>query len=241
MPRPRHDIIVEEEIPRLLALLDGEQDATARQETLRRLCPCRSECFNRETWLAIYHAYDAAPEPAVRHQAEHALETLEEHAQRDPEARALRDWLSERGVPTMAEERQRRKGHGRLTARDMPRILAAIEGEDPDARHDALRAMCPCRNRRYDREAWLAILQTYETADGDAERDDAQHALGTLVERARRDPRSQELLRWLAEQGVSSLILDSAIPEWRPRGNGAGSLKIPPPERARRSRANRRR
>ncbi|HLV80395.1 MAG TPA: hypothetical protein VKT32_08935, partial [Chthonomonadaceae bacterium] len=62
----------------------------------------------------------------------------------------------------------------------------------------------------------------------------------TLRERARTDPRSQELLLWLAQQNIASFRLESAVPVWQPnlRGNG---LYIPRFEHSPRSKANRRR
>ena len=49
-------------------------------------------------------------------------------------------------------------------------------------------------------------------------RDQAFHAIDTLLTRARTDPRSQELLKWLAEQGIcESLALEEAVPVWQPR------------------------
>jgi hypothetical protein len=227
-----------------MAALDGE-DAAAQQETLRQLCPCRNRVYDREAWLAILHAWESAESGAARHQAGHALETLVARAGAavpDPEAQDLLHWLQGKGFTLKPEPEQPPRRGEKVDWRRVPEMLAALHGDDPDARHRALRLLCPCRNRRYDREVWLAILRIYEESGVGTERDDAGHAIGTLLERARTDPRSQELLRWLAGQGVTSLPLEAAVPVWQPRSlPGRGGLRIPPIERAPRSRANRRR
>lgn len=126
----------------------------------------------------------------------------------------------------------------RLTSRDVPNVLDALCGGDQDAQHEALFRMCPCRNRRYDKEVWLEIFRICEESPDGVIRDRARHAIDTLRQRVRTDPRSQELVQWLADQGTLTFTLEGEIPEWRPRVQG---LKIPRPERARRSRVNRRR
>lgn len=237
------DRLTIEEVPRLLeALSDG--DAEEQRNDLRRLCPCRNRVFDGEVWLAIFDSYYSAPEHSVRHQAEHAIEALWLRSETDAEARELRAWLEARGRFWPVEEpdpkRHRDPEKARVTSRDVPRLLGALGGDDPVAKREALRTLCPCRNRRYDREVWLAIFEAYETGVGDDVRDQAQHAIGTLLQRARTDPRSQELLEWLAQQGVTSMPVAEAIPVWRARPDG-DSLRIPVWERSGRSRANRRR
>jgi hypothetical protein len=132
----------------------------------------------------------------------------------------------------------------RLTSRDVPGILATLAGDDEEAQCEVLTRLCPCRNRRYDREVWLEILRAYSCGGSGTVRDQAGHALDTLRQRLRTDPRSQELVRWLAEQDALPFPLDDEIPEWQPRavpGQAGGPLRIPRPERTPRSRANRRR
>jgi len=128
----------------------------------------------------------------------------------------------------------------KVTSRDVPELMETLLCGDPIAKKNALTLLCPCRNRRYDRPLWLEIFRSYEHAELGAVRDQAYHAIETLLQRARTDPRSQDLLHWVAEQGVTSLSFDQAIPVWRPnlRGNG---LYIPRYERSPRSRVNRRR
>ena len=133
----------------------------------------------------------------------------------------------------------------RVTSRDVPRLLDILESDDDEAQCDALRNLCPCRNRRYDKEVWLAILHVYAETDSAAVRDSASHAMETLRGRAKTDPRSQELLRWLAAQEPElAAPLENAVPVWydkttlsRPTRN----LVIPRWERSHRSRANKQR
>lgn len=139
----------------------------------------------------------------------------------------------------------------RVTSRDVPRLLEALAGNDVEAQCDALRDLCPCRNRRYDREVWRAIFDAYASSEDASVRDQAIHAIETLRGRVRTDPRSQELVRWLAEQGVvDPLGLETAIPLWNPRPtvrrcplratpwHKAGLPPIPRWERGHRSRPN---
>ena len=140
----------------------------------------------------------------------------------------------------MADERKNLLGREKITSRDVPNLLEILACGDPDDKQETLRLLCPCRNVRYDREVWRAIFHAAEESETGAVRDQAHHAIGTLYENARTDPRSQELLRWLAENGVE--ILSSRIPEWRPGGRGGlNGLYIPRYEPPSRSKANRRR
>ena len=129
----------------------------------------------------------------------------------------------------------------RVTSRDVPTLLQELSCGDPNAQAETLHALCPCRNRRYDKEVWRAIFAAQAESDNAQVRDAATHAIETLRERARTDPRSQELLLWLVEQDVPTRVpLDLDVPAWIPnlRGNG---LYIPRYEPAPRSKANRRR
>ena len=233
------ETITSEEIPRLLGILEG-RDVKAQCDALTRLCPCRSRCDDREIWLTIVHAHECSPDAEVRDRARHAIDTLREHARTDPDLRELARWLSDRdGTGRL----KRSVSHGRVTSRDMPRLLEILDGDDAEAQCDALRHLCPCRNRRYDREVWLAIFRAYENAEGVAVRDQALHAIETLRERVRTDPRSQELVRWLADEGADVLALEHAIPVWNPRHVRAGAKLPPIPrwERGHRSKPNKQR
>src|SRR5258706_484956 len=107
-----------------------------------------------------------------------------------------------------------------ITAEDVPDLLHQLNSGDADSKQRALQLLCPCRNRVYDRQVWVAIFDVYEHGDTGNVRDQAGHAIGTLLERARTDPRSQELLQWLSEQGVKSHPVEDAIPVWRPNLRG---------------------
>lgn len=226
----------------LQALIRQMEEASPEDERdlLRHLCPCRSRVYEPEVWLRIFNACDAG-DPLVRHQAKHAVETLWARANGSPpdaRAQGIFQQMSELGYawPPQPEVEPRSE---KIAPGELPRLLQALRGEDPDAKARALRLLCPCRNRRYDREVWLAIMEAYEDASTGRERDQAGHAVGTLLERARIDPRSQELLCWLAQQREWSLPLEDAIPTWKRRP--AGGPFVPPYERPRRSRSNRRR
>ncbi|HZP80508.1 MAG TPA: hypothetical protein VFB21_02610 [Chthonomonadaceae bacterium] len=245
----KRDKIGPADIPRLLAALDCG-DMESRQAALRVLCPCRNRTQDREVWRAICHAVDdfRATE-AVRDQAFHALQTLVAYADKDAGYKELLDWLLAQGLvwlplekPNPPENRNgtRRKERERVTPKDMPRLMEVLACGDWEAQKHTLKLLCPCRNPQYDRHVWRAIFQTYEAADPTGVRDQAFHAIETLLTRARTDPRSQELLKWLAEQEVcSSLALEDAVPVWQPRLSPG--LYIPRYERSPRSKANRRR
>ena len=135
-------------------------------------------------------------------------------------------------------EKTRRVGR-RITARDVPRLLETLNGCDDAAKDAALRDLCPCRNRRYDKEVWAAIYDAYEQGET---RHQAAHAIGTLQGRIRTDPRSQELARWLANEIPAAASLALEIPIWNPKplfaGSGAKPLSIPRFARTHRSKKN---
>jgi hypothetical protein len=237
-----------EAIPELLADLACE-DPDAQRKTLGLLCPCRSRCFDKDIWIAVCCAYDSPyTTERVKGQAFHALETLVERARTDLRYQELLDWLTaqhfltlplENTHPVRKKSKQGRKQEDKITSRDIPRLMETLDCGDPDAQQHTLKLLCPCRNPRYDRHVWLAIFRAYEHGETGQVRDQAGHAIGTLRERARTDPRSQEMLHWLAEQGVCSLPLESDVPVWQERPSPG--LYIPRWERSPRSKTNRRR
>jgi hypothetical protein len=136
--------------------------------------------------------------------------------------------------PNVVLERQ-----GKVRSRDLPQLLETISCGDAKSQKAALELLCPCRNPRYDLEVWRAIFAAYAEATNPGVRDQAGHAIGTLRERAKDDPRSQELIARLQAEGLDDHSLTDAVPVWIPnlRGNG---LYIPRYEPPRRSKANRR-
>jgi hypothetical protein len=127
----------------------------------------------------------------------------------------------------------------RLASQRLDVIEETLACGSLDDQKDLLTALCPCRNRRYDQNVWLAIFRAAEEGETGAIRDQAQHAIGTLMERVKTDPRTQKLVRQLIDDGQVSRLTEEAIPKWIPnlRGNG---LYIPRFERSSRSKSNRR-
>lgn len=244
--------VTAEDIPELLQRLACE-DAEARNATLRQLCPCRSRCYDQDIWVAICRVYNNdMSSREIQNSAFHVLETLVQSARTPGLYRELLDWLLENRHLTLPlenpEVKPRRaptkepKPHQRVTSKDVPRLLELLSCGDPDAQQRTLQTLCPCRNVRYDKEVWLAIFHAYEDGENGHVRDQAGHAIDTLLTRARTDPRSQRLLHWLAEQGIASLPLEHNVPVWDPLGRaGLNGVYIPRYERAPRSKANRRR
>lgn len=240
-----------DDVPMLLeALTCG--DTTVQQKTLGILCPCRNRVYDREIWREIFRLYDEASVMVlvrnqahyeqVRERAAHAIQTLHEFARTEPEAQAVLDALKAEGVDTPLATKCSPKAEAshrlaRQALESIQETLACGEAEDQKA---LLTALCPCRNRRYDRDVWLAIFQAYAQAEAPMVRDQAYHAIDTLLQRARTDPRSQELLRRLATEESITIPVADAIPTWQPnlRGNG---LYIPRFEHSPRSKSNRRR
>ena len=236
-----------QELESCLLTLDGEESA-AQQILLRELCPCRSRCYDPTVWLAICRAFDS-PQNEVQHQAEHAIETLLERAKTDEQSRQLRDWLLGNNAFVLSlgrletprkKSREARKQEEKVTSQDMPRLLDILEGDQPDDKQKVLRLLCPCRNPHYNKEVWKTVFLAAAAGEDGHVRDQAQHAIGTLRERARTDPRSQDLLLQLAKEGVVLPGLQDIIPVWSPQGRaGLNGLYIPRYESHSRSKKNR--
>jgi len=242
MPK-KAEKITPDDLPRLIESLAGE-DVAEQQHALRLLCPCRNRVYDQDVWKEIYRALESPQGHEVRDRAKHAVETLEQRALVNEDAKELLDDLARQGYTRDRDDgRPPRHGPGgreeRINGRSLPQILDQLNGEDPHAQEKALRALCPCRNRVYDSEVWRQIFAAHHNDPVGAVRDQAWHAIDTLLKRARTDPRSQDLLRRLAAQEVTTHNLEAAIPEWRPRPTDG--LPIPRWERSRRSKANRRR
>jgi hypothetical protein len=246
-------MITPDDVPGLLERL-ACGDAETQQRTLRQLCPCRSRCDDQQIWTAICRTlHDVHAEMHVRDAAFHALETLVNYARIRPTAKEILDWLLEQRLLWLPLEKPDRvkkqeptrepRPKDRIRSNDLPRLLETLSCGDPHDQQKALQLLCPCRNARYDQEVWLAIFRAYESGEvGGHVRDQAFHAIETLRQRAKTDPRSQRLIQWLIDNGVTSLPLDENIPIWKPTGRaGLDGLYIPRYEPASRSRRNRRR
>lgn len=129
----------------------------------------------------------------------------------------------------------------KVTSRDIPRLLETLQCAGPLEQSATLTQLCPCRNVRYEQEIWRAIFAARE-AEAPIVRDRAQHAIETLRERAKIDPRTQELLRDLIAEGICPDSFEAAIPTYRPNPyENLNGLFIPRFEHPRRSKINRRR
>lgn len=241
--------IMPEEIPALLTALE-EGDAATKRDILRRLCPCRSRCYEGEVWLAIFHTYHTSMDEAVCNQAEHAIETLREFSRTSVYAHDTVEWLAREHAITLPDKEPRRNTRKHpprpLTSWDVPRLLEVLSGEDGEAQCAALKSLCPCRHRIYDKQVWLTIFRLHDYSDYPGVRDLASHAIDTLLrERTRIDPRSQDLVRWL--RGRVRMPGHHSTPKFVRQPLPVASsgneieLQIPVWERSQRSKTNRRR
>ncbi len=239
-----------QELQACLLTLDGEE-SDAQKVLLRDLCPCHARCYDRTIWLAICRAFDS-PQKEIQHQAEHAIETLLERAETDEKSLELRDWLLERNAFAISvgrlekprkKSREARKQKEKVTPQDMPRLLDILEGDHSEDKQKVLHMLCPCRNPHYNKNVWKTVFRMADAGEDGQIRDGARHAIGTLRERARTDPRSQDLLQQLAKDGVVTPSLLDTIPVWSPLGRaGLNGLYIPryePHTRTKKNRARR--
>ncbi|MCY3813503.1 MAG: hypothetical protein OXH15_17045 [Gammaproteobacteria bacterium] len=71
-----------------------------------------------------------------------------------------------------------------MTETDIDKLLAAMNGGSYMSRCDAIRALCPCRNNSVrDLAVWAEIFRKAQEG-GFRERDQAAHAIGTLMDKA---------------------------------------------------------
>lgn len=130
----------------------------------------------------------------------------------------------------------------RITPEELPRVLQTLRDGAARAQCDALRRLCPCRSRCYEPQVWLSILHMWANTHDEQVRHQAQHAIDTLQNRTRTDPRSQELVRKLAPFDPRARELSRRIPTYRePMTDAQSTLVVPNWERTPRSRRNRRR
>ena len=157
-------------------------------------------------------------------------------------AHGITDRLTTEDAHALAETARppRRAQSIKLASQRLEAIEETLACGTHEDQKELLTALCPCRNRRYDQNVWLAIFRAAEEGDTGAIRDQAGHAIGTLMERVKTDLGSQKLVRTLLAEGKISRLTADAIPTWIPnlRGNG---LYIPRFENSARSRSNRRR
>jgi hypothetical protein len=109
----------------------------------------------------------------------------------------------------------KRKQAPRVDVREAAGVLDAGTSKEKVA---ALELLCPCRNRVYDRELWEKIVRE-RRSDEPGVAHQAEHALGTLLQRAAVDPRSQALIEELeaeAQAGVLESLVNISL--WGPRG-----------------------
>jgi len=66
------------ELSELVRALD-EGTREEQCHALRLLCPCRNRVYDHEAWQKIFRARERGT-PDVRHQADHAIETLRQRA-----------------------------------------------------------------------------------------------------------------------------------------------------------------
>jgi hypothetical protein len=230
--------ITSRDVPNLLDVLAGD-DLDAKCNALTTLCPCRNRVYVRDAWLAILHAEEWGETEHVRDRARHALDSLRERVPFDSEAESLVRWL----LPHDGRDRLQCNNLPAVTARNVEAIVEILAGDDAEAQCALLEALCPCRNRIYSRDIWRAIFAVRERTENPSVKDKAAHAIGTLRERVRTDPRSQELVRDLAGEIGAAGSLEAAIPVWNtgyPR-KGAKLPSIPKFERGHRSRPNKQR
>lgn len=93
-------------------------------------------------------------------------------------------------------------------AADVANLFAALATGDHRRRCDTLRALCPCRNNHVrDFAVWR---QVFERAlhGGMRERDQAAHAIGTLIEKAERSAEWRDLLHKLRDE-LDALMRDT--------------------------------
>src|SRR5579871_3684061 len=129
---------------------------------------------------------------------------------------ARKRMIRKRRVQKRMIRKERADMAAKITVNDVPRLLKTLACGDEAARRETLGLLCPCRNRIYDKDIWLAIFRTYQEADmaitmrgrEDQElvRDRARHAIETLHEHAGFDQDAKALLDELAAEGVDTQV-----------------------------------
>ncbi len=78
-------------------------------------------------------------------------------------------------------------------------LLATISDGTHDARCNTLRSLCPCRNNNREAEVWEEIF-TRALEGGMRERNQAIHAIGTLMEKGIRSPGWRDILHQFSDR-----------------------------------------
>ena len=90
---------------------------------------------------------------------------------------------------------------------DIDKLLAAINTGSNLSRRDAIRALCPCRNNSVrDLAVWAEIFRKARDG-GFRERDQAAHAIGTLMEKAARNAEWRDVLNAFGDE-LDALVRD---------------------------------
>ena len=90
---------------------------------------------------------------------------------------------------------------------DIEKLLAAMNTGSNLSRRDAIRALCPCRNNSVrDLAVWGEIFRNAR-GGGFRERDQAAHAIGTLMEKAVRNAEWRDVLNAFGDE-LDALVRD---------------------------------
>ena len=90
---------------------------------------------------------------------------------------------------------------------DTAKLLAAMNTGSNLSRRDAIRALCPCRNNSVrDLAVWGEIFRKARDG-GFRERDQAAHAIGTLMEKAARNAEWRDVLNAFGDE-LDALVRD---------------------------------
>lgn len=214
--------IRKDDLPKLMQMIDGGR-TEEKCVALRLLCPCRNRVYDVDVWRRIFEAMETG-NPEVQHQAAHAIGTLRERAQRDPQSQELLAQLKDDVERVMKNPQARamllneqKIGRERIHGNEIPQLVRVLDEGTSEEKSHVLRLLCPCRNRVYDIEVWRKIFEAHESGDPGV-RHDAAHTIGTLQQRALIDPRSWKLLLQLEQelgQNLRQGIIGISL--WGPR------------------------
>lgn len=87
-----------------------------------------------------------------------------------------------------------------MTEIEIDKLLAAMNGGSYMSRCDAIRALCPCRNNSVRGKAIWAEIFRKAREGGFRERDQAAHAIGTLMDKAARNAEWRDVLQAFSDE-----------------------------------------